>query len=76
MNLPIDVIAVFDPDGKITPTYVRLEDEMHRLITHKITQVKLLAEIIASIDYLCTLENGQDLKLTYFTASHKWVIKL
>jgi len=80
MNIPIDVIAVFDHQGNITPSYVRLEDEKHKLIDHKITQVKLQQDRnyagIFTIDFVCKLDDGQNINLTFFIGSHKWVIKL
>ncbi len=79
MNIPIDVIAIFDHQGNITPSYVRLEDEKHKLIDHKITQVKLQQDHnyagIATIDYLCRLDDGQSIDLMFFVREHKWVIK-
>jgi hypothetical protein len=79
MNIPIDVIAVFDHQGNITPSYVRLEDEKHKLINHKITQVNLQQGYnyagIFTIDYLCTLDDGQEINLSFFVSSHKWLLK-
>lgn len=79
MNIPIDVIAVFDHQGNITPSYVRLEDEKHKLINHKITQVKLQQGHnyagIFTIDYLCTLDDGHEINLSFFVSSHKWLLK-
>ncbi len=79
MNIPIDVIAIFDHQGNITPSYVRLEDEKHKLINHKVTGVKLQQDRnyagIATIDYLCRLDDGQSIDLMFFTREHKWVIK-
>jgi hypothetical protein len=79
MNIPIDVIAIFDHQGNITPSYVRLEDEKHKLINHKVTEVKLKQDRnyagIATIDYLCKLDDGRSINLMFFTREHKWVIK-
>ncbi|WP_033166882.1 hypothetical protein [Clostridium sp. KNHs205] len=79
MNIPIDVIAIFDHQGNITPSYVRLEDEKHKLINHKVTDVKLQQDRnyagIATIDYLCKLDDGRSIELMFFTREHKWVIK-
>ena len=79
MNILIDVIAIFDHQGNITPSYVRLENEKHKLINHKVIQVKLTQDRnyagIASIDYLCKLDNGRSIDLMFFAREHKWVIK-
>ncbi len=79
MNIPIDVIAIFDHQGNITPSYVRLEDKKHKLINHKVTEVKLQQDRnyagIATIDYLCKLDDGRSIDLMFFTREHKWVIK-
>ena len=79
MNMPIDVIAIFDHQGNITPSYVCLEDEKHKLVNHKIIHVVLRQDHkyagIATIDYMCKLDNGQSIELMFFVRDHKWVLK-
>lgn len=80
MNIPVDVIAVFNTQGKIKPCYVRLEDTEHALHTYKIEHVEYdKNEKIAgiySILFLCKIiieDCMHDIKLRYHTATHQWV---
>lgn len=81
MNIPIDVIAVFDPVGKITPTYVRLEDEKHSLITYKIEDISLSNEEryagLYHLVFVCYIHSGdlkRQLKLSYNVQNHRWLL--
>ncbi len=64
----IDVIAIFDYQDNITPSYVCLEDKKHKLIDHKITQVKPQQHNkyvgIFTIDFTCKLDDGHEINLS------------
>lgn len=78
MNTAIDVNAIFNAEGSIKPTHIRLEED-HILRTHKIEIVSTKEESysgIKSILYNCNIvKNGikQDIKIRYYINSHKWV---
>ncbi|MDF2869875.1 MAG: hypothetical protein K0R05_1450 [Anaerocolumna sp.] len=81
MNMPVDVIAVFDSVGKVTPTYVRLEDAKHALITYKIEDISLSKEErYAGLYHLvfdCYIRSGdskQPLTLSFNVQNHRWLL--
>lgn len=78
MNIPVDVIAIFDRDGTIKPNYIRLEDEDHTIATHKITSAIVNETCFAgihSMDFMCQLENERILNLSYILDRHIWVMR-
>jgi len=43
--IPVDVITTFNVIGEINPLYIRLENDDHELITHKIESVKTVNKV-------------------------------
>ncbi|MGN6712504.1 hypothetical protein [Anaerocolumna jejuensis] len=81
MNIPVDVIAVFNTLGNIKPAYIRLEKEDHSLITYQITTIHFSQEEkhagISNIVYVCDIlagENQRQIKIAYNLQSHKWFL--
>jgi hypothetical protein len=81
MNIPVDVIAVFDSVGKVTPAYVRLEDEKHTLVTYKIEDISLSNEEryagLYHLVFVCHIHSGdlkQQLKLSFSVQNHRWLL--
>ncbi len=78
MNIPVDIIAYFHKDGTIKPNYIRLEDEDHTVVTHKITNTLLNETCFAgihSMDFQCQLENERTLNLSFLLDRHIWVMR-
>ena len=80
MNMPVDVVATFNTQGKIRPDYIRLEDEEHSLHTYKIKNIEYTKEEtlagIHSILFVCYIsiqEIHQQIKLKYIIDTHKWM---
>lgn len=81
MNLQIEVISVFSPDGKITPLRFRMEDEEHCLQTVSISQVVCEKPIryagVDAIEYLCkAFKEGKEklFALRYTVRTHRWTL--
>lgn len=81
MNIPVDVIAVFNTLGNIKPAYIRLENEDHSLITYQITTIHFSKEEkhagISNIVYVCDIlagENQRQINIAYNLQSHKWFL--
>lgn len=81
MNIPVDVIATFNVEGKMKPDYIRLEDEEHMLHTYKIDSVEYTKEeAYAGINRICFVcqiivdDCIRRIKLYYFLETHKWTL--
>jgi hypothetical protein len=81
MNIAIDVIAAFNTIGEIKPLYVRLEDENHKLIDHKLSVLYSKAERYSGIEtiaFKCTYTDYdltvKEITIKYHIAAHKWVM--
>lgn len=81
MNVPVDVVATFNTIGGVKPTYVRLEDEQHRLHTHKIEDILYTKDEkyagISALLFCCNIMNDnckQMIKLRYQINSHTWML--
>lgn len=81
-NMPVDVIATFNVQGKIKPNYIRLEDDNHALQTYKIESIVFSREEkyagMPAILYCCNIirENGcmQMIHIKYHVKTHQWVL--
>jgi len=80
MNMPVDVVAIFNTQGQIRPEYIRLEDEEHILHTYKINNIEYSKEErlagIQSILFVCYIsiqEIQKQIKLKYIIDTHKWM---
>jgi hypothetical protein len=80
MNVPVDVCATFNIEGKIRPDYIRLKDEIQALHTYKIDHIECIKEEhmagIHSILFVCYIvveEIQQQIKIKYIIDSHKWL---
>lgn len=80
MNMPVDVNATFNVEGKIRPDYIRLEDPTQALHTYKIDHIEYTKEEnlagIHSLLFVCYILVGeirQQVKLKYLIDSHKWL---
>lgn len=80
-NMPVDVVATFNVQGKIKPNYIRIEDEDHVLHTYKIENIIFSREEkyagLPAILFCCNiLRNGcmQIINIKYHVNTHQWVI--
>jgi hypothetical protein len=80
MNMPVDVRATFNVEGKIRPDYIRLKDDAQTLHTYKIDHVEFTKEEhfagIHSILFVCYIsveEIRQQVRLKYMIDNHKWI---
>jgi hypothetical protein len=80
-NMPVDVVATFNVQGKIKPNYIRLEDENHFLTTYKIENILFYREEnyagIPVILYCCNVLRGdcmQMIKIKYHVTTHQWIM--
>lgn len=70
---PVPVIASFDTQGRITPLYVRLHGEAHRILSYWVRNPQFLNVV----DYSCKIEdNGfeKPLLLRYYYTESTWVV--
>lgn len=81
LNMPVDVIATFNVQGKIRPNYIRLEDESHALQTYKIEDIVFSREEkfagMPAILFCCNIIiNGctQTVRIRYYVGNHQWVL--
>lgn len=81
LNMPVDVIATFNVQGKIRPNYIRLEDEEHTLQTFKIENIVFSREEkyagMPAIHFCCNIiRNGctQLIHIKYHVKTHQWVL--
>mgnify|MGYP000076328820 CR=1 FL=1 len=81
LNVPVDVIATFNVQGKIKPNYIRVEDEDHTLRTYKIEDVISCKEEkyagVPAILFCCNIVREDCLQLInirYHIKTHQWVI--
>lgn len=81
LNMPVDVVATFNVQGKIKPNYIRLEDESHVLQTYKIENVIFNREEkyagIPIILFCCNIIRGgqmQMINIKYHVRTHQWVL--
>lgn len=81
MNIPVDVVAIFNTQGNIKPTFIRVENEDHSLSTYKVEKIQLWKEEkytgIYNIVYVCDVlvdKMLKQVKLSYNLQSHKWVL--
>lgn len=80
MNMPIDVVATFNIEGKLKPNYIRLEDESHTLHTYPIKNIEFSKDEnyagISSILFVCYIivdDIKKQIKLRYVIETHKWM---
>jgi hypothetical protein len=81
MNIAVDVIAAFNPDGDIKPIYISLENENHKIVSHKLDVKYEKDEIysgIKSILFTCSYikydDTVEDITIRFYMDAHKWVI--
>lgn len=81
LNMPVDVIATFNVQGKIKPNYIRLEDENHALQTYKIENIIFSREEkyagMPAILYCCNIiRDGctHMIHIKYHVKTHQWVM--
>lgn len=81
LNMPVDVIATFNVQGKIKPNYIRLEDEEHTLQTYKIENIVFSREEkyagLPAIHFCCSIiRNGcsQLIHIKYYVQTHQWIL--
>ena len=81
LNMPVDVIATFNVQGKIKPNYIRIEDEDHTLQTYKIENIIFSREEkyagMPAIHFCCNIirENcEQMIHLKFYVNTHQWVL--
>jgi hypothetical protein len=81
LNMPVDVIATFNVQGKIRPNYIRLEDENSVLRTYKIEEIVFCREEklagVPVLLYCCNIARGdslQTINIKYHIKTHQWVI--
>lgn len=70
---PVPVIASFDTAGRIAPLYVRLNGEVHRVLSYWIRN----KGFINTVEFSCKIADGdfeKPLLLTYFYNEATWVI--
>ncbi|MDF2540801.1 MAG: hypothetical protein K0S47_519 [Herbinix sp.] len=80
-NMPVDVIATFNVQGKIKPNFIRLEDEQHTLHTYKIESIVYSKEEnyagVSVLLFCCNIAMGncmQMINIKYHIKTHQWVI--
>lgn len=74
---PVTVIANFNPEGKIIPVYVSLEDLYGNVCKCKIDGVKYTKDGKGHTTYCCTYNNGRrqcQINLIFFHDEHVWVM--
>lgn len=81
LNMPVDVIATFNVQGKIKPNFIRLEDEDHTLQTYKIEEIIFSREEkfagMPVILFCCNIIRGeckQMINIKYHVKTHQWVL--
>ena len=81
MNIPVDVVAIFNTVGEIKPTFIRLENEDHTIGTYKIANVLFSKEEkyagIYNIVYICDVQVEEilkQIKIAYNLQHHKWFL--
>lgn len=81
LNMPVDVIATFNVQGKIRPNYIRLEDENAVLRTYKIEEIVYSKEEklagVPVLLYCCNIVRGeclQTINIKYHIKTHQWII--
>jgi hypothetical protein len=74
---PIQVIATFNPEGKIMPVYVCIEDIYGNYIKAAITSIKYRKDGAGCETFCCLVQCGrrqQEINITYYFQDHKWVM--
>lgn len=81
LNMPVDVVATFNVQGKIKPNYIRLEDKRHALQTYKIENIVFIREEkyagIPIILFCCNIMRDgcmQIINVKYHVQTHQWVL--
>jgi len=76
MNEPIDLVAIFDKEGKITPYQFKYQDKRIKNINIvKRYEDKRAGNLM--IGFRCLFrENGFYYNLLYEVGTHKWFIKI
>lgn len=81
-NMPVDVIATFNVEGRIKPNYIRIEDESHELQTYKIDSVVFTKEEryagSDTLRFCCDILQGnrkRNIQIKYHIPTHQWVIE-
>ena len=81
MNVPVHVIANFNPLGKIKPLYIWIEDEEQKINRYKIEKIEnIKEERYSGMDMLlfsCTVLTGDYMKqifIRYTVETHKWML--
>ena len=79
LNIPVQMLAVTDRSGKLTPLWFRYENEEHQIVTVKIQQVVSSKEEkhcgMDYISYVCWAQTEQQrrlIELRYRLSTHKW----
>lgn len=80
-QMPVDVVATFNVQGKIKPNYIRLEDDNHVLQTYKIESIVFCKEEnyagIPVLLYCCNIkcqECMQMINIKFHIKTHQWVL--
>jgi len=80
---PVDVIAVFNPSGRIKPLYIRAEASDHTLHTFPVRRVLLSRREhyggIRRVHYQCEVDPGSGslecMDIFYNIDTHRWMIE-
>lgn len=75
---PVSVIACFNPEGKIMPVYVSLEDLYGNICKTKIEAINYTKDGHGYTTYCCVYSNGyrkRQMNLTFFIEKHLWVLE-
>ena len=73
----VTVIANYNPEGKIIPVYVSLENDCGDIVKIKIDGVKYTKDDLGRISYCCLYTVGsrqRELMLTFYIDKHVWVL--
>lgn len=81
INIPIDVHATFNTQGKVRPNFIRIEDEEHMLHTYKIESIEYDREEkyagVTALLFCCNIlvnDRLQIIKIKYHTKTLQWVL--
>lgn len=80
-NIPVDVNATFNTQGKIKPLYVRLEDSEHALHTYKIQSIEFYREerfagttALLFGCYILVHDRLKMIKIKYNPKANQWIL--
>ena len=81
LNKPVEMIAVYSPEGAMSPARFRVTAEDGELLTVRIRQIRKAEEIpyvgIETFRFVCTAlvgERERAFELRYRVHDHRWVL--